>query len=323
MKLKEISIEITQQCPNYCIHCSSYSSWEQKQSMPYELICSVIKDAIELGATKICISGGEPFLHPKLSEIVDCISGLGAKCVIYTSGIYYDGNTFQSLPLHVLMRIKERVEKIIINYEAADSETYDTIMGTHCGGYVLMRQSISLAVSMGINVETHIVPMKINHQQIPLIIQQCNDLGVTRVSLLRIVRHGRVLNNDELIFLTAEEEHQLVEKTRQIATDQSMSIRFGIPFSNCSKSVSCNTGIIKLNIRYDGLVYPCEAFKNDLPQGFITSRPESVYEKSLLEIYEESSYLKEIRQKLHDFQSVNTCERCMNQYYTNQKEIMQ
>ena len=316
MKLKEISIEITQQCPNNCIHCSSFSSWEQRQSMPYELICSIIKDAIYLGCVRICISGGEPFLHPNLSEIVDYICGLGAKCVIYTSGIYYDGTAFQSLPSNILMRIKERVEKIIINYEASDSETYNTIMGTQCGGYELMRQSILLAVRMGIKVETHLVPMKINCRQIPLILQQCNDLGVTQVSLLRIVRHGRVLQNDELILLTSEEEHRVVETIKQIRNNQSMSIRLGMPFSNCSKKESCNTGIVKLNIRYDGFVYPCEAFKNNLPQGFVISRPESVYEKSLFEIYNDSSYLEEVRQKLQEFQSINTCERCMNQYYT-------
>ena len=73
MKLHEISIEITQQCPNNCIHCSSYSLWEQVRTMPYELVCSVIADAVELGARKICISGGEPFLHPQLAEIVDYV----------------------------------------------------------------------------------------------------------------------------------------------------------------------------------------------------------------------------------------------------------
>lgn len=71
MKLQEISIEITQQCPNNCIHCSSYSSWDKSQTLPFEIICSVISDAVALGAKTICISGGEPFLHPRLKEIVD------------------------------------------------------------------------------------------------------------------------------------------------------------------------------------------------------------------------------------------------------------
>ena len=125
MKLQEISIEITQQCPNNCIHCSSYSSWDKSQTLPFEIICSVISDAVALGAKTICISGGEPFLHPKLKEIVDHIYASGAKCVIYSSGIYYDGQRYQSIPNNILLNIKDYTEKLIINYEASISKTYD------------------------------------------------------------------------------------------------------------------------------------------------------------------------------------------------------
>ena len=90
----------------------------------------------------------------------------------------------------------------------------------------------------------------------------------------------------------------------------------GIPFTDCAKRISCNTGIAKLNVRYDGLVYPCEAFKNNLPEGFVESRPDSVYDKSLKEIYEYSEYLMDIRQRLNEFQFVDCDESCMNQYYT-------
>ena len=320
MKLQEISIEITQQCPNYCIHCSSYSSWKQVQSMPYELVCAVIGEAVDLGAKKVCISGGEPFLHPQLVEIVNHVWGLGAKCVIYTSGIYYDSDTYQSIPKNILRDVKEQLEAIIINYEAADSETYDTIMGTQFLGYDLMRQTIASAVSVGINVETHVVPMKINYQQIPQIIQQCTELGVSKVSFLRMVKHGRVLDNQELTFLTEEEERIVTEQFKNFRDKNGVAIRLGIPYTDCVKRMNCRTGIAKLNIRYDGLVYPCEAFKNDLPEGFVLSRPDSVYEKSLKDIYEHSRYLIEIRNKLKKFQMKQCDENCMNQYFVKMKE---
>ena len=289
--------------------------------MPFKLVCSVIADAVELGASKICISGGEPFLHPQLVEIVDYVYGLGAKCVIYTSGIYYDENGYQSLPMNILTRLKEHIETIIINYEAADSETYNTIMETQCGGYELMRQTVASAVSVGIRVETHVVPMKINYLQISQIIQQCNELGVSQISFLRMVKHGRVLDNKELTYLTEEEEKSVREEVKRIQDEKTVSIHMGIPFTDCAKRMCCNTGIIKLNVRYDGLVYPCEAFKNDLPEGFVESRPDSVYEKSLKVIYEHSEYLMEIRQRLNEFQFVDCGESCMNQYYCKKEKL--
>ena len=316
MKLQEISIEITQQCPNNCIHCSSYSSWDKSQTLPFEIICSVISDAVALGAKTICISGGEPFLHPKLKEIVDHIYASGAKCVIYSSGIYYDGQRYQSIPNNILLNIKDYTEKLIINYEASNSKTYDIIMGTNIGGYKLMRQSIISAVEMGLQVEAHVVPMKINHMQIPDIIQQCNELGVSKVSFLRMGKHGRVLDNKAITYLTENEEKNVKDAVNQCTKDKSISIRFGMPFADCVRRVNCKTGINKLNIRYDGLVYPCEAFKNNLPSDFTKAKPESVCQYPLSKIYNESQYLREIREKLDAYQQLNTCESCMNQYYT-------
>lgn len=49
MKLKEITIEITQQCPNYCIHCSSMSSLSKNHMMPLEKVKELIDDVDILG----------------------------------------------------------------------------------------------------------------------------------------------------------------------------------------------------------------------------------------------------------------------------------
>lgn len=288
--------------------------------MPLELIQQVVRDAAELGAKTICLSGGEPFLHPQIVDIVECIAELGVKCVIYTSGIYFDGITYQSIPDALLERIKDGVDKLIINYEASDAETYDTIMGTHVGGYALMRHTIGNAIKEGIIVETHVVPMKINYQQIPAIIMQCEELEVSRISFLRMVEHGRVLENKEIIILTDGEINQTKEMIRSVVEDKAVAIRFGIPFSDCTHRKSCMTGTSKLNIRYDGLVYPCEAFKNDLPSGFVKNKPDSIYLKTLKEIYANSAYLSEIRERLQEYQMIETDENCMNQYYMKNAE---
>ena len=70
MKLKEITIEITQQCPNYCIHCSSMSSLSKNHMMPLEKVKELIDDVDILGCEQISFSGGEPFLHKDLVKMV-------------------------------------------------------------------------------------------------------------------------------------------------------------------------------------------------------------------------------------------------------------
>ena len=229
--------------------------------------------------------------------------------------IFYDGIKYQTLPDDILADIRGSVDKMIFNYEAADSETYDAIMGTDFGGYDIMRQSIRKVVAMEIMSEAHVVPMKINYRQIPFIIAQCDELGIKRISFLRLVLHGRALDFKKKVCLSNEEIEEVKRRIKEISRFKSVAIRMGIPFSDCANRINCMTATKKINIRYDGFVYPCEAFKNDLPKNFTVARPESIYNKSFREIYNNSSYLQEIREKLIAYQHINTCENCINQYY--------
>lgn len=75
--LKEISFEIIRRCPNNCLHCSSYSTDKCTEIIPVELFKKVVKGAKRLGAQTISFSGGEPFLHPDIVEMIDFVHSLG------------------------------------------------------------------------------------------------------------------------------------------------------------------------------------------------------------------------------------------------------
>ena len=318
MKLNEITIEVTQRCPNRCIYCSSLSDATKTQHLDYDAICRVVDDAKLLGAKSVSLSGGEPILHPDIVKIAEYIKQKGLTCLLYTSGIVFskDGKP-TSVPLEVIERIKNKVSKLIVNIQASNEKTYNCIMGTSFGGFRLMQESVKKAVNAGIAVEAHVVPMKMNLQQLPKIIALCNQLGVSGVSFLRLVVQGRAYEHKSEILLSEDDVVYAKYLIATYAPQYRGSIRFGIPFGECTHRVNCKTGTSKLDIRYDGKVYPCEAYK-DMPDGINT--PDSIHEKRLSEIYKDSTYLNEIRKQLEDFQQINTCECCMNQYYREQNE---
>ena len=318
MTLHEITIEVTQRCPNKCIYCSSLSDATKTQYLDYETICRVVDDAKSLGAKSVSLSGGEPFLHSDIVKIAEFINLRGMTCLLYSSGIVLskDG-TPASVPADTLESIKGKVSKLIVNIEAADETTYNRIMGTSFGGFELMQDSVRKAIKAGITVEAHVVPMKLNIQQLPKIMALCDQLGVSRVSFLRLVVQGRAYEHKSEILLSEDDVVFAKNLVVTHAPQYQGAIRFGIPFGECTHRINCMTGTSKLDIRYDGKVYPCEAFK-DMPDGI--NAPDSIYEKRLSEIYNNSAYLNEIRRQLDDFQQVNTCECCMNQYYRKQNE---
>lgn len=316
MTLHEITIEVTQRCPNRCIYCSSLSDATKTQYLDYETICRVVDDAKSLGAKSVSLSGGEPFLHPDIVKIAEYIHAQGLQCLLYSSGIMLsmEGKPV-SVHAKILEGIKEYITKLIVNIEAADERLYNNIMGTSFDGFTLMQKTIRNAVALGVTVEAHMVPMKVNYLHIPEVVNLCVGLGVTQLSFLRLVAQGRALENLNQVLLDREELETAKRLMKEASGRQDIKIRLGVPFRDGAKRVNCLTGISKLDVRYDGKVYPCEAFKNDnLKQ--IKADADNVKDKTLKEIYHSSDYLKQIRTLLANFQTEPTCETCMNQYYT-------
>lgn len=314
--LQELAIEIIQKCPNNCIHCSSFSGLCKSNVMPLEKVKEVVDDAKDLGAKLICISGGEPFLHKELKDIVDYIKSRGLECYIYSSGIFYDDGKYSCIPIPLLEGIANSVTKLIVNYETADSDTYNKIMGTSCNGLSMLEETIISANSLGITVEAHFVPMAINYRHINAVVRRCKELGVKKVSFLRLVMQGRAKQNRSLTELSQDQMNSLVGELQSLKKQSSSSIRLGIPFTqNSFTCSSCHASTTKISIRYDGNVYPCEAFKNDEPAGLVSARPDNIYEKRFAEIYRNSEYLKQIRELISHFKSQHHCESCANQYY--------
>ena len=314
MELKEITIEVTQQCPNFCIHCSSLSSMTKQCMMPYAKIEELIDDAATLGCTHLSLSGGEPFLRHDLTNIVSHAHRRKMDVSIYTSGIYHDGFSYNSLPLEILKKLLPYECKIIVNYEAADDKTYDLIMGTHVDGFNLLKQTIRHCVNLGFNVEAHTVPMASNYFQIPSIISQCKALGVSMISFLRLVNQGRAKENASLSLLTEEQMQEVKTVIYSEWQKHPDGIRIGIPLSNCSESINCLAGTVKLNIRYDGKVYPCEAFKDDTENKCFTYTAGNIFENSLIDIYNNDVFLAEVRTMLDMYHAVCRKEICFNQY---------
>ena len=316
--LKEISIEILRKCPNYCVHCSSLSDKFCQEMLPYDIFASAIGDAAKLGATVISISGGEPFLHPDIVAMINLTNPLGLTSYIYTSGVTFDstGNR-SSLDKNTLRALAGKVSKIIFNIGASTSETYDSIMGT-TGCFDLMKQSVATAVGLGICTEAHFVPMRLNIDQIEQAFQLCMELGMKRVSFLRLVLQGRALHNAKKIGLSDEELQKLKHDLENLSKQFPSEVRIGVPLSTNDTCHKCMAAIGKLNIRYDGKVFPCEVFKDgraDPSLGEVES--ESIYEHSLQNIFQHSSYLQRVRTLSDEFSHCDGNEICIGQYLIN------
>ena len=312
--LSEISIEILQRCPNRCIYCSSHSNPQATHLIPFEIIKNVIDGAKSLGCKTVCLSGGEPFLHPQILDIISYIAKQQLTCYVYTSGIYMKDEVYSSLPNEYIEAIRGMVDKIIFNVEADSSTLYDQIMGTDIGGFDMMKKSINDCVSSGLVVETHVVPMQVNFKHLKSIFEMCYQLGVSKVSILRLVLQGRALENLSLVKLTGEDSREVTKLIKALKEAYKGKVRIGLPYSDSNCRIYCKAASDKINVRYDGNVYPCEVFKDDLLNAKLGCEPDNVWKDSFYDIYKSSPYLNVVRKSIDAFKKEDGNETCYGQF---------
>lgn len=312
--LSEISIEILQRCPNRCIYCSSHSNPQATHIISFEIIKNIIDDAKSLGCKTVCLSGGEPFLHPQILDIISYIAKQQLICYVYTSGIYMKDEVYSSLPNEYIEAIRGMVDKVIFNVEADSSTLYDQIMGTDVGGFDMMKKSINDCVSSGLIVETHVVPMQVNFKHLKSIFEMCYQLGVSKVSILRLVLQGRALVNLSLVKLTGEDSREVTKLIKALKKAYKGKVRIGLPYSDSNCRIYCKAASDKINVRYDGNVYPCEVFKDDLLNAKLGCEPDNVWKDSFYDLYQNSPYLNVVRKSIEVFKKEDGDETCYGQF---------
>lgn len=293
-KIVDVSFEILSKCPNKCIHCSSCSSMECSDIFHLDEIKRIIDELKELNVERICLSGGEPFLHPNLIDIVEYISLQGIVCDIYTAGIIKDKFKSCSLSSKLLKTLKNKgLHRIMFNVQAIDENIYNSIMGTKEQQQYLF-ESIDNAIAEGVEVELHVVPMKLNYSEIDKILDYAQKHQIKQVSFLRLVRHGRAVNND--IGLSEKKEIELATYLQDL-TSKYNNIRIGIPLSSSKINCACHAIKNKLYIKYDGCMYGCEAFK------YINLGVEvpNVRKNHIIQILNKSEYFQKSEQLLCEY----------------------
>lgn len=103
--LKDLCFEVIQTCPNKCKFCSSSSSQDKQTIITLEQFKKTVMHFIKQGGIEeLSISGGEPFLHPDLFEMVKFSKDNGIRTVIFTSGI----KRATAMPVEMIEYIKNK-----------------------------------------------------------------------------------------------------------------------------------------------------------------------------------------------------------------------
>jgi len=242
--MKDITFELTNKCNLNCIHCSNKSNINGYEFLDINTIKNIVQ---KYKPQYVNISGGEPLLTDNFISIIQWLKGEKIKVRLYTSTYIDDINT----KLKALKLID--LDYIIISYYSNKNYVYNQIVGKK-NIHDSILNNIKYCLDIGLNTEVHIVPTSLNISTLIDTVSELVDIGVNKISLLKLILQGRAEGKGYLL----PNKEELSEIINLLQLKYKDKIRLGLPFSEGK----CTAGIEKLVVLSDGNIIPCDSYKS-------------------------------------------------------------
>ena len=135
--LPSVMIEITTACNYKCVHCylGKRDGCFHHNYLPYETILSIVDQLKELRTFKVCLTGGEPFCHPRINDILKLLKDNNFLIYILTnaSGINADN----------IGLLRNSVNKILTTRYGNTRKTYESVTQVP-GSYLKYQEAMKL-----------------------------------------------------------------------------------------------------------------------------------------------------------------------------------
>ncbi|SHF32620.1 Radical SAM superfamily enzyme, MoaA/NifB/PqqE/SkfB family [Marinitoga hydrogenitolerans DSM 16785] len=256
-----LTLEISQKCPLNCIHCYNNCSL-----FGTDIEYNIIDKIIELFSNKvyeITISGGEPFLHKNLNNIVKKLSNK-FKLNLLTTGF---------LDISYNYKILNFFDDIQISLYSYNEEKHDDFTKKN-GSWNKTMNFIKLLNDIGlidkITISTIITPQNIN--ELEDFIRTLIKLNIKKLSLGTLSKSGRATLLEKEYFFDWNDYYKIHKKLdnlknkfknkiiiNTVEIDKGNSTMFFEDFK-----LNCFAGTLDFVIGTDGYIKPCVFFPGNI-----------------------------------------------------------
>ena len=133
-------------CNLACAYCCAESSPRTaSRRIPVDLVRAAATEFVADGGREVIITGGEPFLHPELREIVDAVTARVAVTILTNGMVYLRGNRRRTLEA-----LDREFVTLQISLDSATPDLHDRYRGR--GSFARARAGIELARTLGFRV---------------------------------------------------------------------------------------------------------------------------------------------------------------------------
>ncbi|MDP3293345.1 MAG: pyrroloquinoline quinone biosynthesis protein PqqE [Nevskia sp.] len=247
--------ELTYACPLQCAYCSNPVDYAgHGKTMDTETWLRVLRDARQMGALQLGLSGGEPLVRQDLEVLVTEATRLGYYSNLITSGIGMDAERARSLKAAGLDHIQ-------VSFQSSEANQNDEIAGMRAYAHkVDMARAVKAA---GFPMVLCFVLHRDNLHRLREMLDLAIDLEADYVELATTQYYGWALLNRDRLLPTLEQvrEAETVANEYQARLRSKMDIYFVVPdyYENRPKPCMNGWGSVFLLVTPDGTALPCHA----------------------------------------------------------------
>jgi PqqA peptide cyclase len=248
-----VNAEITFRCPLHCVYC--YNPVDYMRFGP-ELTADewlrVLRQARELGAIQLGISGGEPLMRDDLEIMIAEAHRMGYFITLLTSGV--------GLTEKRIAAFKEGgLDAIQLSFQDSTRELNDFLSSTRT--FELKAKVAKLIKQYDYPMVLNVVLHRLNIDHIQAILDMAEAMGVEQLELANTQYYAWALINRDQLLPTREQLRRAEEITKQFRGRVGNKIKayFVVPdyYETRPKACMSGWGSVFLNVAADGVALPC------------------------------------------------------------------
>ena len=273
-RLTYLFVELTDRCNLRCLHCGSQCEPRHGTFLDTELLLRTLEQVaedFEPGSVMICLTGGEPLLHPDFDRIAARVHALGFPWGMTSNGTLIDGACAARLRANGIGTLTLSLDGLRDSHDALRQVP---------GSFDRTIAAVGALYAASIPVQITTVLHKENFAEREALYEFLCTLHIASWRVINLEPIGRALSHPELL-LSREEFTGLLDfiRARRFDPATPMDVRFG-----CSHYLSyeyehevrdnyflCGSGLYVASILCSGEIYSCLDIERrpELVQGHI------------------------------------------------------
>ena len=232
------ALDITSYCNLDCVHCLR-DKVAPREHMRTELLEVILREMTSVGIMNICLTGGEPALHPDLNRVFDLLVDYGMQFSLVSNAFLFEDKI---LPLFD-SRVRKQLAGVCFSLDGSTPATHDRIRKE--GSFDRVIRSIEACVKDKIHVSVKSIIHTENRKDIVDVAHLCASLGVGSLGYVLLTPTPRLVSQN--LIPTAEEYIEVIQYvTGRIMPSFSMAINiegfanpdYKVPFCNPAHGIS-------------------------------------------------------------------------------------